>query len=165
MEKNASNEVSNSDLLAPCGLYCGVCGVYIATRDNNSKFKAVLAQLYGSSPEKTECHGCMQSDLLFEYCTTCSIRDCVTTKGFYSCHQCPEFPCKFQKRFPFPVGQKVMLRAIPEWRNYCLQYGREKGNIIFAQAQLDRYKCSKCGASLFRGAKRCRECKTPTDMD
>ncbi|HMA86582.1 MAG TPA: DUF3795 domain-containing protein [Desulfosalsimonadaceae bacterium] len=27
--------------MAPCGLYCGACAVYIATRDNNEKFKAV----------------------------------------------------------------------------------------------------------------------------
>ncbi len=29
----------NTELLAPCGLYCGVCGVYIASRDNNQKLK------------------------------------------------------------------------------------------------------------------------------
>ena len=26
-------------LLAPCGLYCGVCGVMFATRDGNEKFR------------------------------------------------------------------------------------------------------------------------------
>ena len=26
------------ELLAPCGLYCGVCRVYIAHRDDNQKF-------------------------------------------------------------------------------------------------------------------------------
>jgi hypothetical protein len=26
----------NPDFLAPCGLYCGVCAVYYATRDNKS---------------------------------------------------------------------------------------------------------------------------------
>ena len=25
----------NTELLAPCGLYCGVCGVYMASRENN----------------------------------------------------------------------------------------------------------------------------------
>lgn len=24
----------NPDLIAPCGLYCGVCAIYIAHRDN-----------------------------------------------------------------------------------------------------------------------------------
>ena len=30
------------ELLAPCGLYCGVCGIRIAHRDDNEKFKARL---------------------------------------------------------------------------------------------------------------------------
>jgi hypothetical protein len=165
LDKTTSKEIENPDLLAPCGLYCGVCGVYIATRDNNPKFKVILSQLYGSTPEKTECKGCMQSELLFEYCSTCPIRDCVKKKEFYSCYQCQDFPCKFQKRFAFPVGRKVMLRAIPEWRECCSKYGREKGNIEFAQSQINRYKCPTCGAPLFRGAKRCRECKSPTEVD
>ncbi len=33
------------ELLAPCGLYCGVCGVYIAHRDNNIKFKERLTTI------------------------------------------------------------------------------------------------------------------------
>jgi len=28
-------EITNRELMAPCGLYCGTCGVYIATRDDN----------------------------------------------------------------------------------------------------------------------------------
>ena len=55
-------EIKNRDLMAPCGLYCGTCGVYIATRDNNEKFKAVMGGLYGTKPEETECRGCMQPD-------------------------------------------------------------------------------------------------------
>jgi hypothetical protein len=29
----------NPDFISPCGLYCGVCAIYIAHRDNNHKFK------------------------------------------------------------------------------------------------------------------------------
>jgi len=39
-------EFKNKDLMAPCGLYCGTCGVYIATRDNNEKFRAVMGNLW-----------------------------------------------------------------------------------------------------------------------
>jgi hypothetical protein len=55
-------EIKNKDLMAPCGLYCGACGIYIATRDENEKFKGVMGRLYGTEPEETECCGCMQSD-------------------------------------------------------------------------------------------------------
>jgi hypothetical protein len=52
-------EIRNKDLMAPCGLYCGLCGVYIATRDGNEKFKVIMANLYGTKLEDTECMGCM----------------------------------------------------------------------------------------------------------
>ena len=36
----------NEKILSPCGLYCGVCGVYYATRDNNPKFLEKLLNFY-----------------------------------------------------------------------------------------------------------------------
>ena len=36
----------NPDFVAPCGLYCGVCAIYMAHRDNNQKFKERLLNLY-----------------------------------------------------------------------------------------------------------------------
>ena len=33
------DEFKNKELMAPCGLYCGTCSIYIATRDNNEKLK------------------------------------------------------------------------------------------------------------------------------
>jgi hypothetical protein len=35
----------NPDFVAPCGLYCGVCAIYIAHRDNNQKFKERLLNI------------------------------------------------------------------------------------------------------------------------
>ena len=35
--------------IAPCGLYCGVCGVYYATRENNQKFLERLVTMYQNS--------------------------------------------------------------------------------------------------------------------
>lgn len=163
-----SDESHDPRLLAPCGLFCGACGVYIATRDHNERFKAVLGKLYGTKPEKTECKGCMQGDnpeLIYGYCKSCPIRDCVRKKGFYSCHQCNEWPCKYVQNFGFPVGKKVMNRAIPEWRQLCSTHGKENGCIKFAEAQLARYKCPKCGYPLFRGAQQCRSCKVSLDVD
>ncbi len=167
-DRSSDAEAADQRLLAPCGLYCGVCGVYIATRDDNWKFKEVLGKLYGSRPEKTECKGCMQADppeLLYGFCSTCPIRDCVKRKSFYSCHQCGDFPCKFVKNFPMPVGVKVMNRAVSEWRDCCGQLGPVKGDLAFAKAQLDRYRCPQCKYPLFRGAKRCRGCGAAVDVD
>jgi hypothetical protein len=36
----------NPDYIAPCGLYCGVCGILYATLDDNFKFKERLLGVY-----------------------------------------------------------------------------------------------------------------------
>ena len=89
----SEDEFKNRRLMAPCGLYCGVCGVYIATRDGNEKLKTVMGNLYGTKPEETECLGCMQPNppkKIYGYCNQCPIRDCIKSKGYYSCHQCTD---------------------------------------------------------------------------
>jgi hypothetical protein len=74
----------NPELISPCALYCGVCAIFMAHRDNNDKFKARLVNLYkGEVPgkgvlpnsenlsiEDMECRGCL-SDKLFMHCRQC----------------------------------------------------------------------------------------------
>ena len=146
----------NKELLAPCGLYCGVCAIYMAHRDDNQKFKEVLAPVYGATPEQIVCQGCM-SDELFVYCESCRIRTCAVGKGYLGCHECDGFPCEYINDVPLEVGQKVMARAIPQWR----ELGTEK----WVELEEMRYHCPNCGYELFRGAKRCRNCKEAVDVD
>jgi hypothetical protein len=155
-------EFENRDLMAPCGLYCGACGVYLAKRDGNEKFRALLGNLYGTKPEETVCDGCMQTDpgkKLYSYCRVCGIRSCVLGKGFYSCHQCKEWPCKQIENFPLATGARVMQRAIPLWRAKVAEAGDAAGSVAWARAECERYHCPECGKPLFRGAQSCRACK------
>lgn len=155
-------DIRNKDLMAPCGLYCGACGVYIATRDNNEKFKAIMGNLYGTKPEETECHGCMQNDpqkKLYSFCKICDIRNCVRTGGYYSCHQCGQWPCDVIKKFGLATGARVMKRTIPIWREKVASHGDEEGSVEWARSECERYHCSSCGMPLFRGAQRCKFCK------
>ena len=161
MEGWSDDEIRNKNLMAPCGLYCGACGVYIATRDNNEKFKQVMGNLYGTKPEQTECLGCMQPEppaKMYGYCRICDIRTCVRSKGHYSCHQCAEWPCEKIEKFGFATGRRVMKGTIPVWREKVRQSGDGKGSEEWARSVLERYHCSSCGKPLFRGAKRCRAC-------
>ena len=154
-------EMANRDLMAPCGLYCGVCGVYLATRDGNAKFKALLGRLYGTPPEQTECLGCMQADppqMLYAYCRSCRIRECVLSRGFTSCHPCHEWPCGLIDSFPLATGRRVILRTMPLWREQVARHGEERGRVEWARAECARYHCPSCGEPLFRGAQKCRSC-------
>jgi hypothetical protein len=155
-------EIRNRDLMAPCGLYCGACGIYIATRDGNEKLKTALGNLYGTRPEDTECRGCMQAephDKLYSYCKDCRMRECIKSKGFYSCHQCEDWPCDLVENFILATGRRVMKRAIPVWREKVAEEGDEKGSEAWARSECERYHCPDCGNPLFRGAQTCRVCK------
>jgi len=130
----------NEKFLSPCGLYCGVCGVYYATRDNNPKFLEKLLNFYQNTMPGV-----------------CSIKDCNKKKDYSGCHECDDFPCQFIEDFPVPVGKKVILRSVP----YRKKWGTEKW-VIDEEA---RYACPDCGHAVFRGAKRCNKCKVAVDLD
>ncbi len=158
----SEEEIANKDLMAPCGLYCGACAVYIATRDGNQKLKTIMGNLYGTKPEETECLGCMQAEppkTQYGYCRQCAMRECVKSKGYYSCHQCGDWPCSMVRVFPFATGARVMKRTIPIWRAKVAELGRERGSVEWARSECERYHCPSCGAPLFRGAQHCRACK------
>lgn len=154
----------NPDYLAPCGLYCGVCAIQIAERENNQKFKEALVHVYkGKIPGSSQltaadihCRGCLSDDLFF-HCTQCSIRTCTKEKGYRGCHECADFPCQLINDFPVPVGKKVILRAIPYWR--------EVGTDKWVADEEKRYVCPECGNKLFRGAQRCNRCKNAVNLD
>jgi len=148
------------ELLAPCGLYCGVCSIYIAHRDNNLKFKKRLLPIYRAFAKYVDdiaCTGCLSDGIVFPVCRSCPIKKCSQDKGINGCHQCNDFPCKFIENFPIQVGKRVILRAIPTWR----EFGTEK----WVEEEEKRYHCPDCGNVLFRGAKRCNKCGIAVDVD
>ena len=152
--------MANRELLAPCGLYCGVCGAYLATRDDNDKLRQGMARVYRCAPEDINCRGCL-SDLRFKHCEVCVIRDCAQTKNLTGCHQCDEFPCDkieaLSAAFPdTPAGREVR-RAIDAWRNL--------GDEAFVAAEEARWTCRSCGARLMRGQMRCNHCQTELVLD
>jgi len=148
------------ELLAPCGLYCGVCSIYIAHRDNNLKFKKRLLPIYRAFAKHVDdiaCTGCLSNGIVFPVCRSCPIKKCSQDKGINGCHQCNDFPCKFIENFPIQVGKRVILRAIPTWREF--------GNEKWVEEEEKRYHCPDCGNVLFRGAKRCNKCGIAVDVD
>ncbi len=160
----------NPDFISPCGLYCGVCAIHIAHRDNNEKFKNSLVGLYkggvsgkGTLPNSEDlstkdihCQGCLSQDL-FMHCTQCEIRDCTAKKEITGCHECDEFPCQIITDFPMAVGKKVMLRSIP--------HRRTVGTQQWVQDEEARYFCPECNNKVFRGVVTCNRCKAKLDLD
>jgi predicted RNA-binding Zn-ribbon protein involved in translation (DUF1610 family) len=160
----------NNDFASPCGLYCGVCAIYIAHRDSNQKLKEGLVRLYqggtagkGLLPnsenlrtEDVRCNGCLSNDR-FMHCQQCEIRNCAQEKGYSGCHECNDFPCQHIENFPMTVGKKVILRSVP----YRRKFGTEK----WIQDEEARYFCPECGNKVFRGVIKCNQCRAELDLD
>ena len=141
----------NQELVAPCGLYCGVCGIYCATASDDQPLKEKLAKAYGDTPDKINCRDCL-SDSVYWYCKVCPVKSCTREKRYSGCHQCESFPCDKIENFPVSEGKKNILRAIPLWR--------ELGTEAFIKGEEKLFSCDNCGAKLFRGARKCRQCGT-----
>lgn len=144
------------ELLAPCGLYCGVCGIRTAHRTQDPKLKDKLARAYGLSPEDISCEGCLSASP-FKFCRVCAIRQCAGDRSFEGCYQCGDFPCSRVNEYPFPEARERILKAVPRWR--------ELGTERWVEAEEKRYRCPQCQARLFRGAKKCRNCGELVKLD
>jgi hypothetical protein len=51
----------NQDLIAPCGLYCGVCAIYIAHRDNISHIVPAAQFLMNQCNGLDRCENSLES--------------------------------------------------------------------------------------------------------
>ncbi len=146
--------VVKKEYLSPCGMYCSVCAVRAADRDNDQQLKAMLAPIFGTKPEQIACEGC-QSEKTFPFAQACAIRACAGEKRLESCHQCADFPCGHVKAFPFEIARQQMLAAIPRWK--------ELGTEEWVTETEKRFTCSNCGSLLHRYAQVCNRCPKPID--
>lgn len=88
-------------LIACCGLNCGQCGAYLATRDNDDDLRKQVAAewtvKYNTpiAPEDIHCTGCRQVGIKFNYAAHgCEIRPCCINRGHDTCADCDDYPCE-----------------------------------------------------------------------
>jgi hypothetical protein len=141
-----------NEYLSPCGMYCSVCSVRAADKNNDQQLKGQLASFFGTSPENIVCEGCM-SGRTFQIVKVCSIRACAQKKELKGCHQCDDFPCNNIENYPIEPARNRILEAIPRWK--------ELGTERFVAEVENHYTCSKCGTLLHRYADKCRNCQNP----
>ncbi len=86
-------------LIAFCGLDCGMCEGFIATQANDTAAQELVAAKWRkeyNAPEITladvTCDGCVTaSGRLGGYCPRCPIRACAITHEVSSCAHCAEY--------------------------------------------------------------------------
>ena len=143
------------NLVAPCGIYCGICPIYIADKGNHIHLKEVLAAEFKIAVNEIKCDGCL-SDNPFVNCSTCAVRDCIIAKRIEGCYKCDDFPCSIIEEMPDAIGKQVILRSVPLLR----KLGIER----FIEEETKHYQCPYCGHQLFMGVKRCRNCNNAVNL-
>jgi len=93
-------------MTAYCGLACHECGAFLATKKDDDKKRAEVAQEwskqfnYDLKPEDINCDGCLsQGGVLFKHCNDCVVRKCGMEKGVDTCAHCDEYSCEKLEKF------------------------------------------------------------------
>jgi len=85
--------------LAPCGIDCQDCKVYLATQKDDPDERKRLAEQFFKQhnqdidPETIVCDGCSSGKRMIGFCAICQIRACAFGKGYATCAECQDFPC------------------------------------------------------------------------
>jgi hypothetical protein len=153
-------EGSGELLVAPCGLYCGACPMYLASQDKDGeRFKDLLKQFSaGKMQLKQEdllCDGCIANGRVASFCRKCALRSCAAGKSNVTrCSDCAEFPCAKITDF----NNDGMLHHAEVLAN--LRQIKEKGVKEWTKSEEDRWRCPQCRKSLGWYDRECSKCGT-----
>ena len=129
------NRKLNAQLIAPCGMNCGICMAYL--RDKN------------------RCPGCRAADKDKPLsCVRCKILNCETIAKGKSrfCFDC-EKRCARLKQLDKRYRTKYGMSMIEN-----LEFIKNNGIDAFIAQQEAKYKCPKCGGVICVHRKKCYDC-------
>jgi hypothetical protein len=124
---------------AICGLFCPSCAIFIATKDDPARLKA-LAAARNQSVEETRCEGC-RTDCRTKYCDSCVMAECAMKKGLEFCSECAEYPCADLKEF-----QSLRPHRLELWQSLALV--KEQGFENWYRQMTAEYSCPECATLL-----------------
>ena len=123
---NPSNKLTpealHRDLIAPCGMNCGLCRRYLRERDR--------------------CEGCASGDAdKSPSVRDCPIRNCEALSSSESgfCFECDDFPCARLKRLDKRYRTKYRMSMLENQEAI-----RESGLEAFVESERKRWGCPDC---------------------
>lgn len=151
-----TNNVTEKNLAAVCGLFCGACGLYIGATEDPARLKDIAARR-GRTEEELICYGC-RSDRRSYYCKSCEIIACAQQKGCEFCGDCPDYPCEKLKAFKEEMPHRAEL-----WQS--LERIKQVGWEKWQQEMAKRYTCHNCFTINSSYDVNCRKCGATPSCD
>jgi hypothetical protein len=131
----------NEQLIAPCGMNCGLCSSYLAMK-NDLKRKG-----FG----KTYCAGCLPGGRNCHYKRQCEL----LRKGLVRfCYECRDFPCSRLKTLDKRYRTFYHMSMIEN-----LEYMKTYGMEMFLEQQMEKWRCPECGGVICCHNGMCYECQ------
>lgn len=127
---------------AYCGLYCGACPSYQATRSG-------AAEMLGLD----SCRGCKSNDISDCFCSICDIKSCAKERSLDFCCDCIEYPCsellELKENAKVPTHNEILV---------SLDYIKREGKEKWFRLMEERWRCSHCNSEIHFHAHFCTYC-------
>lgn len=140
--QKALPESLTPDLIAPCGMDCGLCRGHLRAQNR--------------------CPGCNGDDAAKpRYCMTCKIKTCsIIASGASSfCFECDSFPCARQRQLDKRYRTKYGMSTIEN-----LIRVREIGVEAFVASERLKWVCPQCCSLLCVHLPECGVCGRPWNL-
>ncbi len=134
------------ELIAPCGMNCGVCKAYLAYTHKIPKARGKVTHCIGCRPRMKNCfikRGCRK----------------LSDQQIQFCHDCADMPCKNLERVERRYKERYSTSLVAN-----LKMLREIGMKQFLCVQEDRFKCPNCGDVVSVHGGQCFTCRQITQM-
>jgi hypothetical protein len=133
--------LSEVQLIAPCGMNCGICMAYLRT--------------------KNHCPGCRANDSLKRpTCVRCYMYRCVKNKKIQPpfCYNCDIYPCPKLKHLDKRYRTRYFMSMLEN-----LDYIKIHGLSEFVTKEKLRWQCPKCGGVTCVHRWTCSQCGEKID--
>lgn len=145
------NNQNTNELIAACGLYCGGCGVYLATQENDNDKILYYAVALNQTFEETLCDGCGAKRKSLHCTKICTFIKCKQEKGVGNCVDCNEFPCESLKDFKSKMPHRAEIFD-------SLKRLKDVGEEKWLNEMQEYFSCKQCNTANSSYHINCRKC-------
>jgi Protein of unknown function (DUF3795) len=134
------NNKFTAELIAPCGMNCGICRAYIASRLGIPRVRGKISYCAGCLPRGKNCYikrGCQK----------------LSKHQIQSCSECDTMPCEKLEHLDKRYRERYSMSMVEN-----LKVISEKGMDEFLKSQAEKYACPSCGDVVCVHDSKCYSC-------
>jgi hypothetical protein len=134
------SEKFTPELIAPCGMNCGICKAYLAYSRGVPKERGKVTHCSGCLPRSKNCYikrGCKK----------------LRQNTYRFCFECEQMPCKNLEHLDNRYRSRYNMSMVENLKEL-----KAKGIEKFLENQQTKYKCQVCGSVVSVHDRKCYSC-------